>query len=113
MDPAQLVAVEAVGQETSPRFAQKMKTFNLIDGVLRSLEGCYQSHDLDLLFGNGNNQGSFPELSTPDPYGSWRDSELRSCSGNGLGSPGLSGFTSGNGCGWCHYHIFDSFVINT
>lgn len=91
-----------------------MKTFNLIDGVLRSLEGCYQSHDLYLLFGNGNNQGSFPELSTPDPSGSWRDSELRSCSGNGLGgpgnglgSPGLSGFTDGDGCGEYYYHIFD------
>ena len=82
--------------------------FDLVDGILRSLEGCYQSHDLDLLFGNGNNQGPFPELSTPYPSGSWRGSELRFYSGNGMGSPD-PGFgnvsTDGNGCGVFYYYF--------
>ena len=81
--------------------------FDLVDGILRSLEGCYQSHDLDLLFGNGNNQGSFPELSTPYPYGSWRDSGLRLYSGNGRGSPDPdfgNVSTNGNGCGVFYYY---------
>lgn len=81
--------------------------FDLVDGILRSLEGCYQSHDLDLLFGNGNNQGPFLELSTPDPYGSWRDSGLRLYPGNGRGSPDPdigNVSTDGNGCGVFYYY---------